>query len=376
MENDNILIKVVPELSSYIRLNRFLLTRTKGALCLLIVPLLFFPMEIISVVQGNAKQALICIIISIIWIILYPLLSIFLVRFRFKRKFYNDIKNIIYVINANGIEIKTDSCSKTVKWKQITKVYDTNYSFYIMQYNKESIIIQKKFITEKQDNMIRALFKDKLLKYCYECKIYKNKAIKFLSEADAVREEDLVGKVERSDDKNYDVTVKTKITRDKIKKLYNFSFFKGFNKWVVSGGFLINFFFALIGYVKRGFDGSISQFVNCIIWVPAMFFMMRIAAEKEFLSYKSYGKPIDVFYGFNNEGITEITNNSKETFKWSQIFTIYERKKYFYIYTNKMMDGFVISKAEFQQGELEAVKKIINSKLTKKQNRLKKEPIF
>jgi len=38
--------------------------------------------------------------------------------------------------------------------------------------------------------------------------------------------------------------------------------------------------------------------------------------------------------------------------------------------------GFIISKAEFQQGELEEVKKIINSKLSKRQNRLKKEPIF
>jgi len=375
VENNDILIKVVPELSSYMRLNRFLLTRTDKALILLILPLFCVQMGIFSLISGEVGFGKKPFILAIFILILSFVINIFVVKFNFKEsKFSTDTKKIIYVINENGIEMKTDIGSRTIKWKQVKKVYDTKYSFYIIysvindtSFNtekQETIIIDKKFITEKQDVVIKVLLKDTLKKYCYKCKINKNKAIQYLNEAHLKQREDLLEKVESEDnDKNFDIEVTTKITGDLAIKFYDFSMFKGGNKVFLIVENLMYFLLAYPIYVKKGIDGILVLFCYWILWVPASVLIRRTIFKRNLKSGASN------FYGINCEGITEITNSSKESYKWSQIYRVYETKDCFYMYVSKMQ-AFVISKADFKEGKLEEAKGIMNNKLTKKQNKL------
>jgi len=371
MENKDILIKVVPDINSFIRLNRFLLTRTKRAIMFFTLPIMFFLLGIIVAITGDVTEGIIFIIISPLFIMLCLSLNKFLVKRNFKAsKFYTDENKIIYVIKDNGIEMKIASNSMSIKWEQIYKIYDTNYSLYIMQDNMQSIIIDKKYITENQASIMKALFEDKLARKRYICKTSKNKAIQYLTEVDAKQEESSVEEVKTdADEINYDVTVTTTMTFDAVIKFNYFHLFKGTNRVMIIVLPSIFLLLTLINYMSNGVADAIVPFVIAIAMIPAMLLVTRIFAKRNFKSNKFIASVTDIFYGINEEGITQITKGSKGIFKWSQIYRVYETKDCFYVYISKMQ-AFVISKADFKEGKLEEAKGIMNNKLTKKQNKL------
>jgi len=181
MKNDNILITVTPEIESFIRLNRFILTNTKRAIYFWAAPAVFFFMGIIMALTGDKLGGVIFIIMSPLCVSFMLSLNALLIRKNFKSsKFNSEIKEITYILNDKGIEMKTQVASRDFTWEHINMIYDTNYSFYIMQDNSQSIIIDKKFITEEQAAIIKAMAEEKLGEDRYICKINKNKAIKHL----------------------------------------------------------------------------------------------------------------------------------------------------------------------------------------------------
>ena len=370
MENKNIIIKTIPNINSYLRLNRFIMTRTKRAIAFWLGPIIFFILGCIMIIAEQQIMGVIFIIISPLTTGLMFLLNmIFAKRVMKSSKFYTDGGINIYTLNDEGIDYRTNYTSAFFRWDQVYRVYETNYSFYLMQDNMQTIIIDKRYISEDQFKNIKRLFELKLHKKHFKVKTNKYKAVQYNKETIPP---EIIQASEKmtSSEKNYEITVTTTLTLDSCIKFNNFHLFKGFNGVIVIFTPVIFLIISLLNYIDNDIIGAIVFIIIALLMIPLIMLLTLIIVKKNFKSNKFLASITDVFFGFSNEGITQIAKNCTSDFKWDQIYRVYETKNNFYLYVSKMQ-AQIILKSDFEKDGVEKAKEFMNSKLTKKQNRLK-----
>ena len=370
MGNRDIVVKTMPNINSYLRFNRFIMTRTKRAIAFWIGPIIFFILGWAMIIAEEQIMGVMFIIISLLTIGLMFLLNMILAKRVMKSsKFYTDSGINIYTLNDEGIEYKTNNMSVFFKWDQVYRVYETNYSFYVMQDNMQSIIIDKRYISEDQSANIKALLELKLDKKHFKIKTNKYKAIQYSKETIPI---EILQDAEKmaSSEKNYEITVTTTLNLDSCIKFNNFHLFKGSNGMIVIFTPVIFLIISLLNYVDNDIIGAIVFIIAALLMIPLMMLLTLIIVKKNFKSNKFLASVTDVFFGFSNEGITQIATGCTSNFKWDQIYRVYETKNNFYLYVSKMQ-AQIILKSDFEEGGVEKVKELMNSNLTKKQNKLK-----
>jgi hypothetical protein len=373
MEDNKIIINALKDTNSFLRLNRFVMTRTKRAIGFWLGPVIFFILGITLVLIDEA-------VTGVIFMLLAPTMlgmMLFLNRIIAKRmlktaKFYSDRGNITFELNENVMVYKTGTSSISIKWEDFYRVYETNYSFYLMQDNIQCFIIDKKYLSEVQAKRIKELLKEKLGVKKFRNKVNKNKAIKYIDENTEINVKELINTDEPpTSEVNYDVTLTTTMNFGDFMKFNYFHLFKGFNKVIVMVFPLIFWGISALNYFEGDYVGVIVFVVLGILIVPSMMFFTRILVKKNFKSSKYLKSITDVFLGINSDGLTQATQISSSQFKWHEVYRAYEQKKYFYIYVSSRQ-AVILPKADFEEGGIEKLRQVMNANLTKKQNKFEK----
>lgn len=372
MEDNKIVIKAMHDSESFLRLNRFLMLRTKRAFAFWMAPALFLFFGILCLVMGEFVFGFVFIALSPALIGLMLFLNRMLAKLLLKSsKFYTETRIITYELDEEGMVYKTNNTSLAVKWQDIYLVYESTYSFYLKQDTVQSYILDKKYMTEYQANKLREFLKNKIEVKKYKDKTNKHKPVKYLDENTELNfKEEIIENEKQISEVNYDVTLTATMTLEEFLKFNYFHLFKGTNKLIVIFFPIIFLILGFLSYLEGNLEETIVLTLFVILMPPLMIIFTRISVKKNFKSNKFIQSITDVFYGFNSDGITQISKVSRSEFKWTQVFRVYEQKEFFFIYLSRMQ-ALIIPKAALGEGGVGRLRLLMNNTLAKKQNKLK-----